>query len=80
MSKAVLVMKQPESCCGCPVNHGQFCMCKVGKFDTREYAYSVHPKCPLKPLPKKQELTMADQGQDLITRGWNACIEAIEEN
>ena len=36
--------------------------------------------CPLKPPPKKQELTFHEPGQDAITMGWNACIEEIEGN
>lgn len=79
MSKVVLVMEQPENCYKCPINHGQFCICKVSRLDTEDfYRNGVHPKCPLRPLPKKQKLTFIEHGQDCITMGWNAVLEEIE--
>jgi hypothetical protein len=83
-SKAVLVMDMPEFCCVCDlvecgdeyIDHHCSPMGReipsIGKAKRPDW-------CPLKPLPKKQKLTMAEPWQDAITMGWNACIEEIEK-
>ena len=81
MSKAVLLVDMPKSCDECQMIDEQYHFCAVPWFgeDVTDYVACRHPECPLIAFPEKQKLTMADQGQDLITMGWNACIETIEE-
>lgn len=88
MSKAVLVMDMPESCYKCEMRIIEndtlrgicaFCGVKHKEVPLGNKGERV-PWCPLKPLPKKQELTFHEPGQDAITMGWNACIEEIEGN
>lgn len=76
MSKAVLVMDMPDKCLHCKLQ--DFATCRITK---KCHTGDNRPSdCPLRPLPKKQKLTFIEPGQDAITLGWNACIEAIEEN
>ena len=79
MSKVVFVMNEPRNCEECilgTVMNDYHVKC--GSTRKGFYAGSKPEWCPLVPLPKKQELTFIEHGQDLITMGWNACIEKIE--
>ena len=83
MSKAVLVMHMPKNCCECQAGYITcsyvYCIAKKKiAYGELVEAYGKPLWCPLKPLPDKQKLTFADTGQDAITMGWNACIDAIE--
>ena len=82
MSKAVLVIDAPKSCDECQFIDEQYHFCAVPWFgkDVTDYIACRHPECPLKPLPEKQELTFATHGEDMIAMGWNAAIEAIEND
>lgn len=84
MGKCVLVMDMPDKCWDCPLCQSYInCNKCQGKDNLLGETYLFHKKpdwCPLKPLPKKQELTFHEPGQDAITMGWNACIEEIEGN
>ena len=79
MSKMVLVRDMPKSCDECDFGY-DFSYCAVPGFGESivDYVACRHPKCPFKPLPEKQSLTFIEPGQDAITLGWNAAIEAIE--
>ena len=87
MSKAIIVMNMPKKCGNCPIcqgiaRDGDY-VCSIQDEDGNERGwndggYSKPDWCPLKPLPEKQKLTFATHGEDMITLGWNAAIEAIE--
>lgn len=84
MSKAVLVMDMPETCNNCDFLYmaegdlyDDFCVLnRINVPSIKKEKRSDY--CPLKPLPEKQKLTFATHGEDMITMGWNAAIEAIE--
>ena len=93
MSKVIAVMEKPKYCeecdfCVCKYSlplstyrKGYYCKLKEPSQRVVEdfnYDDVVHlSNCPLKPFPKKQKLTFLEHGQDLITMGWNACIDEI---
>lgn len=84
MSKAYILLDMPHNCGECPVgtrmNTGTYeDYVKCRKTNKCHCADSKPDWCPAKELPKKQELTFHDPGQDAITLGWNACIEEIEK-
>lgn len=82
MSKAVLVMDMPKACIDCPLhfyNDPEF-WCGLNGNDLLTDDIETYKPiwCPLKPLPEKQSITFSRHGEDMITLGWNAAIEAIE--
>ena len=78
MGKAVLVMDIPNRCGECSLGSYMDSDHTICRGAMRMSYSDTKPKwCPLKPLPKRQELTFYEPGQDAITMGWNACIEEI---
>lgn len=82
MSKSVLVIDTPESCCSCHLCgftlNLHYCRGKLKDIkDT-----SVKPDwCPLKPFPDKKEYIVpidnVEAQKDIIAVGWNTCINEI---
>ena len=84
MSKVILVIDMPQTCCDCPCLNHEYGFCEVTgtsvSSDTKSY------DCPLKPLPPKMDQKFADEyfcgyrGYDIknaMGEGWNYCLEEI---
>lgn len=68
--KAILVIKMPKNCHDCPLNsHTDF------DFDVCWVTQKDPSWCPLKPMPKKYELTTEKGNRYAV--GWNDCIDEI---
>ena len=79
MSKSVLVIDTPESCCSCYLCgftlNLQYCR---GKLKDIKDTSTKPDWCPLKPLPKKKEERDWRSKLSLEwVRGWNTCISKI---
>lgn len=86
MRKSVLVMKTPEQCLDCNLcvlymdgsiscyyNKREICS-NVGENNSRPNW------CPLKPLPKRKEITETYRWEDRLPSfkcGWNWCLDEI---
>lgn len=79
MNKVLLVMDEKKTCGECllaSTMNESYIKCRKMN---RCYSANSKPEwCPIKPLPKKQELSFFGHGQDMIAMGWNAAIEEIE--
>ena len=94
MSKVIAVIEKPKDCEKCvfgickyslPLStnrKGYYCQLKepiqrvVEDFACNDVVHLNN--CPLKPLPKKQQVRFSG-GQEMMALGWNACIEEIEK-
>ena len=72
-------MDMPEKCVACPCMQ-EYISDYCGTNGKELNGQTKPDWCPLKPLPEKQAITFAKHGEDMMAMGWNACIEAIEEN
>lgn len=88
--KAVLVIDEmPNQCIECPCYRQSqykklFEWCNVTDRQlTWQEVVRTPEWCPLKPLPKIKPMTKADSTydpwEDTYRRGWNACLEALED-
>lgn len=90
MSKSVLIMNTPETCCDCQfcyeLNEGIEAACTlIVNENTLEYkdlddiSYpQERPKwCPLKELPGEENVFSGNEFEDGFTFGWNACVREI---
>lgn len=77
MSKAIFVMDMPNVCWECSLCQDEVCL--AADISTIDISTDKGKPdwCPLKPIPKKAELTFIDHGQDQIAMGWNACIDEL---
>lgn len=91
MSKAVLVIDMPENCSKCKFIYEfqgiKKCQlmnvfyCGASRLSQDSFTMRKHEKCPLKPLPEKQDIQKAKTMTSLTwIEGWNAAIEAIEDD
>lgn len=84
MSKAVLVIEEPNSCdeCICVEEVGcrrYYCeaLCEyIENLEKRKHS-TVPKVCPLKELPKEDNDFSGDEFEDGFTFGWNACLREI---
>lgn len=89
--KAILVIDEmPNQCIECPCYRQvrddsfllEYCNANEKRLTWREVV-EVPEWCPLKPLPEFKPMTKADSTydpwEDTYRRGWNACLEEIEE-
>ena len=77
MSKAILVIDMPVNCIHCPCLHrydnDEWCAaaCKVIRSPSNRDKH-----CPLRPMPKKIEVSYGSDEQDW-EKGYNSCLEEI---
>lgn len=79
MSKSVLVIDTPESCCSCYLRgftlNLQYCR---GKLKDIKDVSTKPDWCPLKPLPEKRDTKMTGADWNCgYNDGWNACVDEI---
>ena len=78
MSKSVLVIDTPESCCSCYLRgftlNLQYCR---GKLKDIKDVSTKPDWCPLKPLPEKMTGVAQTDHWNSIKAGWNQCIDEI---
>lgn len=82
VSKSVLVIDTPKSCCECPLKGGlknilEVCNWEIGIYTDSKIETIQPPWCPLKPLPEKDTGIHITSLGDAYQDGWNACINAI---
>lgn len=78
MSKAILIMDMPKSCCGCNMcNSNDECILQDedANFKASDSWEELRKGCPLKELPKKKTHTLHSIGA--WNSGYNACIDEI---
>lgn len=78
MSKAILVMDMPKSCCSCPLyNSSDECIVQDedANFKASDSWEELRKSCPLRELPEKKKHTLYSIGA--WNSGYNACIDEI---
>lgn len=85
MSKAILVINEPNNCKECPIS----AFYKESAFDVGEFwcplevKLDINPKdkpwwCPLKPLPDNMEHYIGEnEYYEGCVEGWNDCLDEI---
>lgn len=81
MSKAILVMDMPKNCNECEMcidkySLGYWCHAFSGGFIGFNDTIPKPDWCPLKPVPKKIEVSYGSDEQDW-EKGYNSCVEEI---
>ncbi len=89
--KAVAVIEFPDTCAECNFEHIGIRVCMLARRST-SHTTSGRPRksrekpswCPLKPLPYRLEPPTYRKYEDyhegeMFVRGWNECLEQIEE-
>ena len=82
MSKSVLVIDTPESCCSCHLCgftlNSHYCR---GKLKDIKDTNTKPDWCPLRPLPEKKEYINSNSNieatKNIAAAGWNDCIDEI---
>ena len=86
MEKAILVIDRPESCNKCHLRKYEYDFggtnfyCSI---TAKTVGSEIPMSCPLKPIPKKKEITesmvLNQHYQNLVNYhgGWNACLDEI---
>ena len=78
--KAILVIDMPKNCFDCPCVEDEMGYCCATN-DRKVCPWQSIPEwCPLKPLPKKKEMTIIKRGQyeeSKYIKGYNDCISEI---
>lgn len=87
MSKAILVMDMPKSCCSCNMcNSNDECILQDedANFKASDSWEELRKGCPLKPMLEKAEVSDCDELCDTddwydsgYADGYNACIDEI---
>ena len=100
MDKSILILDTPKCCIACPfqITECNFNICIATRNDSLKFISEVSPEgykklarkpdwCPLKPFPKKLELSERDaervsNGETVANSvsfkaGWNRCIDEI---
>ena len=86
MSKAILVMDMPKSCCSCPLcNSSDECIVQDedANFKASDSWEELRKGCPLRELPQKKEATqlsispLLPKQYTAFEKGYNACIDEI---
>ena len=84
MSKAVLVMDMPKSCCTCNMcNSNDECILQDedANFKAADSWEELRKGCPLNPLPEKMQVCGKYPQEDKIVPsykiGYNACIDEL---
>ena len=84
MSKAILVIDMPESCCNCPINFWNNCGRLESKSKTSGRIENPSTErlqnCPLKSLPDKYNMDNVVCDRDYngdYEYGYNACVDEI---
>ena len=73
--KAILVIDMPKGCCEC---NCAIDLCH-GTIPSQEW-YNKRPSwCPLKPMPRKKQISLREDYDAYYKMGWNDCIEEIEK-
>lgn len=78
MDKAIIVINTPDGCRECPLcgeDHMTYRdYCRI----TDQYIWALDKPdwCPLKPAPKKMEVSYGSDEQDW-ENGYNSCVEQI---
>lgn len=82
--KAILVIDEmPTDCEDCPFGYDYRCFNTWKRFEEKEenrrITYPIPKWCPLKPMPqkKKEDLDIPTFSSS-FDRGWNDCLEEIE--
>lgn len=78
MSKAILVMDMPKSCCSCNMcNSNDECILQDedANFKASDSWEELRKGCPLKPVPEKKQNTLYSIGA--WNSGYNTCIDEI---
>ena len=87
--KAVLVIDMPNNCYDC-----QYCRFDARRYNFRgcvltdtdvqdgtiDICKEVHSCCPLKPMPEKKEMLLADKALTSYMEGWNDCLDELEKS
>ena len=78
MNKAILVIDMPDGCRECPLCGEEHMTYRDYCCITDQYTWTLDKPdwCPLKPIPKKIEVSYGSDEQDL-EKGYNSCIEQI---
>lgn len=86
MSKSILLINTPESCCQCRFSgsDGDYCCLKENMvsdsnmISEEEYLNKKPDWCPLRDLPEKRKVPLQyPYLHQLIADGWNACVDEI---
>ena len=84
MSKAILVMKMPDSCIDCPCyKGGNVLRCGVDLSSLTDKEIRQKPNwCPLHPVPKKKKLkgdvhNLQRVAEEIEAASWSACKDVI---
>lgn len=76
--KVILVIDMPHYCHDCICADWDQCLCKASNREIYSQEYMNGGRqtwCPLKPMPKKYELTTEKGNRYAV--GWNDCIDEI---
>ena len=75
--KSILIIETPNDCYDCPCYYEDRDMCEV--LNRKAKADSGKPSwCPLKPLPKENEVVYYNDYQFGFQQGFNECLEMIK--
>lgn len=80
MSKAVLVMDMPKSCCSCNMcNSNDECILQDedANFKASDSWEELRKGCPLRELPEKKESYLDINNKKGYCDGYNACIDEL---
>lgn len=80
MSKAILVMDMPKSCCSCNMcNSNDECILQDEDVDFKasDSWEELRKGCPLRELPEKREYDGLMEYDDIYADGYNTCIDEL---
>ena len=82
--KSILIIDTPKDCDNCPCADGELGFCQADEKQRYCDWYKVPLWCPLKPMPKEEDIYEVGMDEEDTNakrqwnKGWNACLEELE--